>query len=89
VVDLKEWEVDLSQAEVPAGVVKFTVANDGQFTHNAVVTGPEGQLGRTPNFAAAEGPQTFEVDLKPGEYTVLCDIPGHPEQGMKTTLVVK
>jgi plastocyanin len=86
---LVEWAVNLSQSEVPAGKVKFNVTNAGQFGHNAVVLDSNGELGRTPNFTSAEGPQTFEVDLKPGEYTVICDIPGHPEQGMKTTLVVK
>lgn len=86
---LVEWSVNLSQSEVPAGKVQFVTTNQGTFKHNAVVLQGGTVLGRTPNFTSAEGPQIFEVDLKPGEYQVICDIPGHPEQGMKTTLVVK
>jgi uncharacterized cupredoxin-like copper-binding protein len=31
----------------------------------------------------------FGVTLKPGEYDVICTIPGHAEKGMKGTLTVK
>src|SRR3954452_9664119 len=31
---LREWAIDLSQKEVPAGNVQFTVTNAGRMTHN-------------------------------------------------------
>ena len=88
-VQLVEWAVKVDQPDVPAGKVKFNVTNDGKFTHNYVILEGTNVVGRTPNFTSAENPQVIEVDLKPGEYTVLCDITGHPEQGMKGTLTVK
>lgn len=88
-VTLTEWAVTLDAAEVPAGKVQFNVANKGQFSHNYVIMEGTNEVGRTPNFTSAEGPKVLEVDLKPGSYKVLCDIIGHPEKGMMSTLTVK
>lgn len=87
---LSEWAVALSASEVNAGKVRFNVTNTGQFTHDLGVTDSSGkEVGVTPKFKAADGVQTLDVDLQPGTYTVLCDITGHPEKGMKTQLTVK
>lgn len=88
-VTLSEWAVTLNSAEVPAGKVKFNVANSGQFSHNYVIMEGTNEVGRTPNFVSADGTKVLEVDLKPGTYKVLCDIIGHPEKGMVNTLTVK
>jgi uncharacterized cupredoxin-like copper-binding protein len=53
------------------------------------VQNASGTVGKTSTFAASEGAQTLEVDLTPGTYTIICDLPGHAQQGQKTTLVVK
>ena len=86
---LKEWAIDLSQSEVPAGKVKITVTNAGQMRHNLTVTDASGSLAQTPTFSSSEGAQTLEVDLKPGTYTLLCSLPGHAQRGQQTTLTVK
>jgi len=39
--------------------------------------------------ARATRSSSATVTLKPGTYTILCDIPGHEEAGMKTTLTVR
>jgi uncharacterized cupredoxin-like copper-binding protein len=87
--DLKEWGIELSQTEVPAGKVKFVVANAGKFSHDLVVEDASGVVGKTSTFKADAGPQTLEVDLKPGTYKVICDITGHADKGMTTSLTVK
>ena len=88
-VTLTEWSVNPSEGEVAAGKVRFTVANTGKFSHNSVRLEGANEVGRTPNFTSADGPKVLEVDLKPGSYTVLCDIIGHPEKGMMGKLTVK
>lgn len=80
----KEWAITLP-AEVSAGSVKFAVKNEGAVEHNFVVKEANMRLdGIQPG-------QTKEltVNLKPGTYTLLCDIPGHEEAGMKATITVK
>ena len=88
-VALSEWAVTPKGGEVTAGKVKFNVTNEGQFTHNLVILEGTSEVGRTPNFMKDEGPKVLEVDLKPGTYTWLCDITGHPDKGMMGTLTVK
>ncbi len=86
---LREWAIDLSQAEVPAGKVTFTVTNQGQMPHNLTVTQNGATVGATSTFGSAAGPQTLEVDLKAGTYTLICSLPGHAGRGQKIDLVVK
>ena len=89
-VTLKEWAIEPKAIEVNAGKVRFSVQNTGQFAHNmSFQIEGEGTVAKTKNFKSAEGTQVLEVDLKPGTYKMLCDIIGHPEQGMVGTLTVK
>jgi plastocyanin len=89
-VTLKEWAIEPSTIEVNAGMVRFNVQNTGQFSHNmAFQIEGEGTVAKTKNFKGTEGPQVLEVELEPGTYKMLCDIIGHPEQGMVGTLTVK
>ena len=88
-VTLTEWSVTPANAEIAAGKVKFTVSNTGEFSHNYVIMEGTNEVGRTPSFTSAEGSKVLEVDLKPGAYTILCDVIGHPEKGMVNKLTVK
>jgi hypothetical protein len=87
---LKEWAIDLSQSEVPAGKVTFSVTNAGQMGHNFTVLDSSGtQIGQTPLFRSTDGPQTLEVNLTAGTYTIICSLPGHAARGQKTVFTVK
>jgi plastocyanin len=86
---LREWAIDLSVQEVAAGNITIVVTNQGQFAHNLTVTDASGTLAKTPNFRSNQGPQTLEVELEPGTYTLICDLPGHAAQGQRTELVVR
>ena len=86
---LREWAIDLSAQEAPAGKITFVVTNQGQMAHNFTVLSDTGTVAKTPNFRTANGPQTLEVELQPGTYTIICDLPGHAQRGQKTQLVVK
>ena len=86
---LVEWSIQLSRSEVPAGKIRFIVTNQGTMPHNLTVQDGSGVIANTPNFRPAQGPQTLEVDLKPGTYTLICSLPGHAKKGQVTTFVVK
>ena len=86
---IREWAIDLSTQEVAAGTVTFVVNNQGQFAHNLTVTGSSGTIAKTATFRGSEGAQTLEVDLQPGTYTIICDLPGHAAMGQSIQLVVK
>jgi hypothetical protein len=86
---LREWAIDLSTQEVAAGKITIVVTNAGQFAHNLTVTDSSGTLAKTPNFRSTAGTQTLEVELQPGTYTLICDLPGHAARGQSIELVVK
>ena len=82
-VSLTEFAIEGDLTAEP-GTVTFDVSNDGAVEHNFVVI----DQGRTENI---NGGQTTELtidNLAAGSYTVICDISGHREAGMETTLVV-
>lgn len=87
---LREWGLDLSQTEVQAGQVRFVVTNSGMMAHNFTISSASGDtLGATTNFRSSQSPQTLEVTLASGTYTVYCSLPGHAARGQQNTLVVK
>lgn len=80
----QEWAIQLP-TEISSGTVTFTVKNDGAVEHNFVIQEAEQRLdGIQPGQT-----KTLQVTLRPGTYTIVCDIPGHSEAGMKTTVTVK
>jgi uncharacterized cupredoxin-like copper-binding protein len=86
---IREWAIDLSQQEVAAGKVTFVVSNTGQFAHNFAVTDSNGEIAKTSTFSQGDGPQSLEVDLQPGTYTIVCTLPGHAARGQSVQLVDK
>ena len=79
-----EWAIRIP-ADVPSGTVTFTVKNDGAVEHNFVIQETSQRLdGIQPGQT-----KTLQATLQPGTYTVVCDIPGHSEAGMTTTMTVK
>jgi plastocyanin len=86
-VDMKEFRFIPSQITVEPGRVTFEVRNSGQLPHVFQITGPgvDTHIALLP-----EGTTTLDVPLtRPGEYTLICPIPTHPEQGMRGRIVVR
>jgi FtsP/CotA-like multicopper oxidase with cupredoxin domain len=83
-VSLSEFTIG-GDLEIPAGNVILRVTNDGSMVHNLVIEA----LGvRTPNIDPG---RSFELDLgqlTDSSYEAICDIPGHREAGMVTTLTI-
>ena len=89
---------------VKAGPTRFIVSNYGTMTHEMVVvktdktpkqlmekngTANEStSVGEASDLAAGET-KTVTIDLKPGRYILLCNLPGHYKAGMYHTFVVQ
>lgn len=87
--------------EVPAGAeVTLKLTNSGAVEHNFVILKqdavytsgadikPEDIIIDAKLAAGTSGEFTFKID-EPGEYNVVCNVPGHLEAGMVGTLTVK
>ncbi len=87
IVTLKEYSIDPKVINVAAGHIKVKVVNAGKFPHNFGVM-VNGKDMKSPNVDPG-GSAIFEVDLAPGTYDTLCDLPTHKDKGMAGTIVVK
>jgi uncharacterized cupredoxin-like copper-binding protein len=77
---------DPENAEVPAGIVAIKMESEGGL-HTLVFDDD-----KVPGFKLEAGSgesDELKVDLKPGRYTIYCDIPGHREGGMEGTITVR
>jgi plastocyanin len=75
-------------ATAKAGKVTIDFTNPQPLTHDVAIEDSSGKtVGKTE--LIAEGSDSAVVDLKPGEYTFYCTVPGHREAGMEGTLTVK
>jgi uncharacterized cupredoxin-like copper-binding protein len=76
-----------ASAEAPAGSLEIDSQNKSSVDHNIAIEG---------NGVSEEGPvvkggatSKVNADLKPGEYTFFCSVPGHRQGGMEGKLTVK
>jgi plastocyanin len=75
-------------ATAKAGKVTVNFTNPQPLTHDVAIEDSSGKtIGKTE--LIAEGSDSAVVNLKPGEYTFYCSVPGHREAGMEGTLTVK
>jgi plastocyanin len=85
---LSEWTIQLSEATVPAGPVRFTVTNGGSIPHAFEVEGQgtEQQTALIQPGASA----TLTLNLEPGTYEIYCPVgdDSHKKLGMETHLKV-
>jgi plastocyanin len=75
-------------ATAKAGKVTIDFTNPQPLSHDVAIEGPSGEtIAKTE--IIAEGSDSTVANLKPGEYTFYCSVPGHREAGMEGTLTVK
>ena len=96
----EEYRFGISKVTVRAGQVDFVLANQGKWTHEAVVVPVEGtrygqpvaQVGSVPSGESG----ATRVTLAPGRYVIVCllaasrdgDVVSHWSQGMEAELEV-
>jgi uncharacterized cupredoxin-like copper-binding protein len=100
---LTEMKITDSVTKVAAGKVTFTVSNDGSMIHEYVVLktsqraaklpltgGRASEAGHVGEIADLQPgrTRTLTLDLKPGHYSIVCNLPGHYTGGMYTDLTV-
>jgi plastocyanin len=75
-------------ATAQAGEVTVDFTNPQPLSHDVAIEDSGGkQVGATE--VIGEGSDSTVVDLKSGQYTFYCSVPGHREAGMEGTLTVK
>jgi len=80
------YTTDSATAE--AGKVTIDFKNPQGLTHDVAIEDESGEeVGKTELIGEGETSET--VNLKPGEYTFYCTVPGHREAGMEGTLTVE
>ncbi len=71
-----------------AGAVTIDFKNPQGLSHDVAIEDKGGEtIGKTD--VIGEGETSTKANLKPGEYTFYCSVPGHREAGMEGTLTVK
>ena len=76
---------DPKDSDAPAGVDAIKLESEGG-QHTLVFDN-----GKVPGFklqANSGQSDELKVDLKPGKYTIYCDLPGHREAGMEGSITV-
>jgi plastocyanin len=77
----------VGKAQATAGPATIEMPNQSPIQHNIAITG--GPVSGKGPIVGHGATSSFQVTLKPGTYTFLCEVPGHAAGGMKGTLVVK
>ena len=102
-VRLTDFKITPSASTVAAGKVTFSAVNAGKAEHEMVVVrtdkkpsqllkgneaseaGSAGEISETKPGAAKQ----VTLNLKPGHYVLLCNVPGHFKAGMFKNFIVK
>jgi uncharacterized cupredoxin-like copper-binding protein len=101
-VVVTEMSVSAKPSVVQAGKVTFVVRNAGNVVHELVVVRGTGRL-PVSHFKANEAgrdvgeiediepgkAKRFTLTLKPGKYTLICNVAGHYMLGMRSVLTVR
>ncbi len=74
-------------AEAKPGAITVNSKNDASIPHDIAIEG--NGVEEKGEVVQGGGTSTFKADLKPGEYTFYCSVPGHREGGMEGKLTVK
>lgn len=85
-VSMVEMAFSPDPITVDVADARLEVVNDGAVRHSFVVP----DLGKgTPDLGPGQKLVVDLTDQAPGEYYAYCDVPGHREAGMETTLILR
>ena len=103
-VELTDFAVTASPGTVKAGRVVFAIRNRAAMAHELIVirtdqvpdalpidggkAKEDGKVGGVANISASVS-RKLALDLTPGRYVLICNVPGHYQLGMHTQLTVE
>jgi plastocyanin len=76
-----------ADARAPAGPLTITSPNEASVDHNIALEG--GGIDEVGPIVNNGGVSEIQVNVRPGEFTFYCSVPGHREAGMEGTLTVE
>jgi plastocyanin len=82
------FEFDTEQLNAKAGSVTIDFDNPAAVSHDVTIEDSGGNEIAQSDLVA-DDTTSVTADLKPGNYTYYCSVPGHREGGMEGTLTVK
>jgi uncharacterized cupredoxin-like copper-binding protein len=82
-VDMRDYLFVMSATTVPQGNVTFSIKNSGNEIHNFDIVGKKAGA-----LLGVNGAESWTVNLAPGTYNIICDVPFHVDRGMVAQLVV-
>lgn len=100
---VKDGSIAVGRSSVPTGGVSFEISNEGTIVHEVeVFAGSETDLPVDLGVADTTGLTLLDevediipggnvnlnLDLDPGDYVIICNLPGHYQMGMVTSLTV-
>jgi iron uptake system component EfeO len=86
-VTASEFRFDPATISVKTGRTTFHVRNSGSQEHEFEVVKGDQEFGEIEGLVPGLEKE-LSVELPAGDYTIVCRLPGHLEQGMKATLTV-
>jgi plastocyanin len=81
-----EYKIELPKTTFSPGTYTFEVSNKGRIVHNLNVQG--GGSTESSQDIQPDSTGTVAAELKTGNYTLYCSIPGHRQQGMQQKITV-
>ncbi len=86
-VDGIAWDAKAFTAAATDGIITIFAANDSSLPHNLQVLDKDGKkVGKLVDLATPGASTTVELTIAPGDYRIVCEIPGHTN--MNSTLTV-
>lgn len=82
-VSLEDFAINPDELTVAAGST-LNLTNDGAVVHNLAIDGVASEM-----LDPAGSGELDLSELEPGTYTMICEVPGHEEAGMKGTITIE
>lgn len=81
------WNASAYTATATDGSITIFAANDSTLPHNLQVLDKDGNdVGKLVDLAKSGSTATVDLQITPGEYRIVCEVPGHTN--MNSTLTV-